>query len=1401
MLKAKKFLSFLICAAIIFTALPFLVNNPVSAANGGSLLPIGTVDNFDEFGLDAAWGSGQLSSYASFSPALTQFQWRDAFTRQTHWNGGNGEFKPTEMAGVVCADIDGNPLPNANTGRAQTGTPLLVGPGDSYGGEKSITYDVTPDSYFAFNYYLDGNHTLQQIAGIIFDRSPTPEHRGFRVVTSVDGGTTWSAPLTAVDVWQNYRQITAGNENHPDWGLTGINNNIEYFKDTAWGSLPTWSAAGVLSCMGVVHSYKIPDSTGNSVKVRIIMPDDRLLKEGSAVSDQPWYACYFGFASVKSVEGLIDRTHTGEAINGGSLLPTGTVDSFNEFGLNAAYNNGQFSSYATFRPAPAQFQWMDAFTRQTHWSGGNGEFKPTEIEGTVNCVDFDGNPLPNANPARAKTGTPLLVGPGSCYGSEKSITYDVESDSYFAFNYYLDGNHTLQQIAGIIFDKSPTPEHRGFRVVTSVDGGATWSAPLTAVDIWQNYRKVPTANEEHSDWGLTGINNNIEYFKDTAWGSLPTWGASSVISCLELAHSYKMPDNGGNPVKVKIIMPDDRLLKEGSAYSDNIWYACYFGFASVKSAEGLIDRTHTGSAPNGGSLLPLGTVDNFNAFGLTEASNKGKLSPYATFSPELVEFQWKDAFTRRTYWNGGNGEFKPTETEGIECTDIDGNPLPNVNPVRAETGTPLLVGPGDSYGSEKSITYDVASESYFAFNYYLDGNHTMQQIASIIFDSSPVAEHRGFRVVTSVDGGETWSAPLDTANIWQFYRKIPAISEGHFDWGLNGKNSNIEYLRDTPWEDIAEFNAAQIISSLGIAHSYKMPDNGGNPVKVKIIMPDDRLLKEGSEPSDRDWYACFFGFASVKSTASYEGPSTVAFEANGGIPAPKPQQVIYGEKAARPDPNPRKAHFSFAGWYKDSAFTEDWDFDTDTVTGDTILYAKWKLIPGDVDGDGFVDDTDVELISNHLLKRELLENDALAAAKVTDGESDVNILDLLTVKSWVLDPSELDTLPQISGDYTVDGGVSRAVLDNYLSRAVTYSVFGSGTSNKGQFLRSGDIYQLVDAGAKYIQRAGCVWLQNAAELNATTKSNYKYSIDSVHYSHPEIVFEACLFEICSSGINNVIIPPYVLEAFEQPTQTERRFDFNNIIYTDRHQDRWGAGAGVPDITRLEAQMYFYYMATFYIDAGFEALHWGQTELMGEKDTGNAAWTKVINMARDYALAHARRGFVFNNAHSFREEFAVGSDGLLLYDFHASPTRLEEVAGSPMECVINAQSDAIYGNSAGGTTHSGWVCTSLPFLAELDNYGGIYQNNITSIGQTNPDPIWNWGYDEISWFSNQSDTYRRSWLHYAYTRVSQLDTAGHFSMPGFRPYFFAQNGEIASSRYDCLREPFSDSATIKAIWTN
>ena len=78
----------------------------------------------------------------------------------------------------------------------------------------------------------------------------------------------------------------------------------------------------------------------------------------------------------------------------------------------------------------------------------------------------------------------------------------------------------------------------------------------------------------------------------------------------------------------------------------------------------------------------------------------------------------------------------------------------------------------------------------------------------------------------------------------------------------------------------------------------------------------------------------------VKFKAADTVTYTVTFDPQGGS-AVAPIKAGQGKTIAKPA-DPAKDGFTFAGWYKESAYTTPWNFASDTVTADITLYAKWN---------------------------------------------------------------------------------------------------------------------------------------------------------------------------------------------------------------------------------------------------------------------------------------------------------------------------------------------------------------------------------------------------------------------------------------------------------------------------
>lgn len=90
---------------------------------------------------------------------------------------------------------------------------------------------------------------------------------------------------------------------------------------------------------------------------------------------------------------------------------------------------------------------------------------------------------------------------------------------------------------------------------------------------------------------------------------------------------------------------------------------------------------------------------------------------------------------------------------------------------------------------------------------------------------------------------------------------------------------------------------------------------------------------------------------------------TVTFNSQGGLPDTATMTVGSGSKITKPTP-PTKAGCEFVGWYKDEVCSSAWNFDSDTVSGNTTLYAKWKptvhIVTFDADGGSEVSNQEVE---------------------------------------------------------------------------------------------------------------------------------------------------------------------------------------------------------------------------------------------------------------------------------------------------------------------------------------------------------------------------------------------------------------------------------------------------------
>jgi hypothetical protein len=377
-------------------------------------------------------------------------------------------------------------------------------------------------------------------------------------------------------------------------------------------------------------------------------------------------------------------------------------------------------------------------------------------------------------------------------------------------------------------------------------------------------------------------------------------------------------------------------------------------------------------------------------------------------------------------------------------------------------------------------------------------------------------------------------------------------------------------------------------------------------------------------------------------------------------------------------------------------------------------------------------------------------------------------------------------------DYHFDTSISRAVLDNYLSRSISMEGLLNGRGDLGDNIR-----MLRQTGAKFIGRSICLWGREA-DLMANF-SRAKLQVPQVLADDPDRILEACIFEIVTAQVDQVPIPAWAFTTLGLPVE-KRNFRYADMCYTDgRFVNQWGKDGSVPDVSRPETRLWFFFLAASYIDLGCEAIHYGQVELMNKNDPDLAYWSQVFSLARAYGRKHARRHMLLCDAHTPGGGFL--KDGRLLLDFHAFPLRIKEVSDTPQAARLELGfSDGLYRRSKGGITPSGWTCDHLPYLVEFDNYGVSKAPGQPDQGHGGFD--WIWGYDEITWFAHQTLQYRSDWLRYAWDWVGQVDTNAHLEMPGSRTmtspldhkkWYYANNASPA------VPEGLGDEEAIFSIW--
>ena len=172
------------------------------------------------------------------------------------------------------------------------------------------------------------------------------------------------------------------------------------------------------------------------------------------------------------------------------------------------------------------------------------------------------------------------------------------------------------------------------------------------------------------------------------------------------------------------------------------------------------------------------------------------------------------------------------------------------------------------------------------------------------------------------------------------HKDIAKITINGSSYSLLYNNNNLDFQKPV--------EAFEIGSFIGSGEVEKLTSSSPNvPSGAWVLYFKTDIKVESSNPqtsytitlSDKE------GVVSDSLTAELKEKFKVEFNAKDGTPEPDTQYIENGGKVTEP-PNPAQAGYTFDGWYKnaDCSDGQEWNFATDTVTGNMTLYAKW--VPG-----------------------------------------------------------------------------------------------------------------------------------------------------------------------------------------------------------------------------------------------------------------------------------------------------------------------------------------------------------------------------------------------------------------------------------------------------------------------
>jgi uncharacterized repeat protein (TIGR02543 family) len=203
------------------------------------------------------------------------------------------------------------------------------------------------------------------------------------------------------------------------------------------------------------------------------------------------------------------------------------------------------------------------------------------------------------------------------------------------------------------------------------------------------------------------------------------------------------------------------------------------------------------------------------------------------------------------------------------------------------------------------------------------------------------------------------------------YREAPAIfkqngvyymiTSGQTGWSPNPATYHVSTNgMFGPWTDkgdpcVNDWRRSTFISQS--THVLPYRDGNGEVVPNKFIFIGDRWNADNLTDSRYVWLPLDVNTQNQSVAINWydewnmsllKTGTNVKFNSNGGTSVSTIRGLTAGSTITEPAA-PTRNGYGFAGWYKDAAFTQAWNFATDTLTAtDITLYAKWNPLAASV---------------------------------------------------------------------------------------------------------------------------------------------------------------------------------------------------------------------------------------------------------------------------------------------------------------------------------------------------------------------------------------------------------------------------------------------------------------------